>query len=93
MTAEPIPTTVKRWKCPSCNRHHSSKRAAVEHIARCWYDPANRACKTCEHRIEPYYEPEVGINDEEGCDKGVEDEALPVTNCPMWEPRGAGDLS
>ncbi len=39
MNTQPIPTMVKRWKCPHCNWHFPTWRKAAEHIARCWLDP------------------------------------------------------
>jgi transcription elongation factor Elf1 len=95
MTAEPIPTMVKRYKCPHCNLHLSVKKKAVEHVARCWLDPAKRACRTCKFHRRAYYsaptdwcEPgrRCGCNDmDEHCAAGAEPEAFPVVDCPLWE--------
>jgi hypothetical protein len=49
VSREPIPVRVIRYGCPSCGRRASSRSRAGEHMARCWWDPANRACKTCAH--------------------------------------------
>jgi len=51
MTAplEPIRKMVPRWGCPSCGHTQSSSTRIREHMARCWADPANRACRTCTH--------------------------------------------
>jgi len=89
--AEPIPTTVKRWKCPFCNRHESRKRKAVEHVERCWLDPAKKTCRTCAHHIEastgdPCYAGGLCLCNtvEEGCEVS-EPERFPVVSCPLWE--------
>ena len=47
--AEPIPVRVTRYRCPHCPRGHSTRRRAVEHIARCWHNPDVKSCKTCKH--------------------------------------------
>lgn len=47
--AEPIPVRVTRYRCPHCVRSHSSRSGAVRHIARCWFNPDARGCKTCAH--------------------------------------------
>lgn len=93
---EPIKTTVVRYKCPHCNRHHSKRKAAVEHIARCFLNPANRTCRTCKFHCQAYFsaptdwcEPgrQCACNDmDEHCAvQDVETEAFPVVACPLWE--------
>lgn len=47
--SEPIPLQVTRYRCPHCARTASSKSRTREHMARCWYNPAVRGCKTCKH--------------------------------------------
>lgn len=47
--SEPIPVKVTRYRCPHCPRTGSSKARARTHMARCWYNPAARGCKTCKH--------------------------------------------
>jgi hypothetical protein len=47
--SEPVLVVVKRWKCPTCPRTHSSKSRAREHMARCWWSPVAKACLTCVH--------------------------------------------
>lgn len=97
---EPIPFTVTRFRCPTCPRTHASKARTREHMARCWFDQANRGCKTCAH-FEPYSpagdEPEscaVGIDlhvevvDElipEGAIVSPSDRTQPITGCDRWE--------
>jgi hypothetical protein len=95
--SDPIPTTVKRWKCPHCNRHESRKSKAVAHIGRCFLNPANRTCRTCKFHCQAYFsaptdwcEPgrRCGCNDmEEHCaaDGGEAIEVFPVIGCPLWE--------
>lgn len=84
--SEPVEAIVKRYRCPHCRYSPSARKPVVEHIARCWHNPANRACKTCVH-----FEPANSAEDEE-CLAGVE---LPVpdpdggkptlaSNCPVW---------
>jgi hypothetical protein len=46
---DPEKVQVTRWRCTHCRRSWATRRDADNHAARCWYDPANRACKTCEH--------------------------------------------
>lgn len=83
--SEPIKTTVVRYKCPYCNRHRAKRDAVVEHIARCWKNPATRSCLTCQWRVAPYSEPEVGYNEPEGCELEYTPPAFPTSNCPGWE--------
>jgi hypothetical protein len=45
--AEPIPVKVTRYACPSCGRTATRPSRTREHMSRCWWDPANRSCKTC----------------------------------------------
>jgi len=45
----PIEIRVIRFVCPYCHRGHSKRAAAEAHIARCWANPAKRACLSCEH--------------------------------------------
>ena len=47
--SEPIPVRVTRYRCPHCARSASSKGRSREHIARCWYNPDAKGCKTCKH--------------------------------------------
>jgi len=93
--AAPIRTTVVRYKCPHCRRHHARRADAVDHITRCWLDPANRTCRTCEHHAKAYTAPasawcEPGhhctCNDmDEHCTVDLEPERFPVVLCPLWQ--------
>lgn len=75
-TREPIQVQITRYRCPSCNRLCSNRSRAREHMARCWWDPANRACKTCVHFDRRY--DEYG----DGCHKGVDLSGHPAcTRC------------
>lgn len=69
----PIPVRVTRYRCPCCGRSHSSRRSAVDHIGRCWRNPAARGCKTCRHfDAGTSDEPEVGYpGSPESCAAGV----------------------
>lgn len=51
MTVTPIRIQVVRWKCPACSKSYANKSATTAHIGRCWYNPAARSCKTCDHFI------------------------------------------
>jgi endogenous inhibitor of DNA gyrase (YacG/DUF329 family) len=78
---------VVRYQCPHCRRTHSKKQAAELHIARCWYNPAARACKTCVHFTPedpdgPYPE-HPGWREQ--CEQGRKLLSGLHTECPMWE--------
>ncbi|MEV6404000.1 hypothetical protein AB0M58_13780 [Streptomyces bobili] len=89
-TAVAIPVVVTRFRCPHCPASRAKKSAAEAHVARCWHNPAVRACKTCVH-----YEPAVPggcwgdpycncPDTPESCALGI---AVPmVTDCPQWQP-------
>lgn len=47
--SEPEKVLMPRFRCVHCRRSWSSKSTARAHATRCWYDPANRSCKTCAH--------------------------------------------
>lgn len=89
---EPIAKTVTRWKCPHCPRSWASKRTGREHIARCWFNPANRACKTCTH-----FTPRTfgdGITESASPDRCAAGEDLTVVE-PQWigfDPIGCGPV-
>lgn len=95
MTAEPIKTTVVRYKCPHCNRHHARKAGAIAHIGRCWSNPDNKTCRTCASFVPAVYDScgiDTGIgictcgSAPEQCDLGIElPENAPVVNCPQWQ--------
>ncbi len=98
---EPIRLVVTRYRCPHCARSRSSKKATVEHIGRCWSNPAVRSCRTCRH-----FEPaDDACGCEPGCNwgnsgKGIPEhcaaevdltgQSVPVTNCDLWEARQHG---
>lgn len=63
---EPIACTTTRYRCPSCSRSHSSKTRCRMHMARCWYNPDAKGCKTCKHFDNTYED--YG----EDCDVGVD---------------------
>lgn len=83
---EPIRSVVVRWRCPFCGRSHSARTRTREHMARCWFNPAARSCKTCVHFRENW-------GNGEGCGRGLNVNVptdrpgvfkLP-TGCPLWE--------
>lgn len=95
---QPIPVLVRRYKCPHCSRSRAKKSATIAHIARCWDNPANRACRTCANYEPPesggcYGDPQCNCPDDipQGCAAGV---VLPdfggdmVTGCPEWKAVG-----
>lgn len=88
MNAAPITITVKRYKCPFCATSRSAKKAAVAHVSRCWRNPANRSCRTCQffYPGEPA-EPEVGYPGEPPrCTAGqVLPTDGPMVDCSAWE--------
>lgn len=49
---EPIRRVMVRWQCPHCLCTRSKRRTMREHVARCWHNPAARACTTCDFRVE-----------------------------------------
>ena len=84
--AEPKVITVKRYVCQFCNRGHSTRKAATEHIARCWKNPAARGCKTCVHFTVARDEDGVGYRDTERCTTlGIDLSEGLRTGCPGWE--------
>lgn len=89
-TVEPTVVTVKRYVCPFCSRGRSKRPATVEHIGRCWMNPAVRSCKTCAHLVIEWAEPEIGLSGAVFCDVDVDlddptlERAGLVTNCEKW---------
>jgi len=81
---KPIPVRVLRHACPHCGRTHSRPSRAREHMARCWFNPGARGCKTCKH-FNPAWgepaEPDIGYrgyHEPEGCEVGVSLAGRPV---------------
>lgn len=90
----PETVTVRRYRCPYCGGSRAKEAAAKAHMARCWQNPAVRACKTCIH-FEPYV-PALGCwgdsqcncpEEPEGCAVGAwpDGAPFPVVDCPSWE--------
>jgi hypothetical protein len=69
--SDPIPVKITRYRCPFCTRSASRPARAREHIARCWYNPQARGCKTCRNYSRPYDGEEFGGGGEEFCDAGI----------------------
>lgn len=88
----PVEQKVTRYLCPFCRRGHSQKRAAAEHIERCWCNPEVRACKGCVHYDPPCCRggsPECGCGGRWECVAPVQtafDVAAQeiVTDCPAF---------
>lgn len=92
----PVPVTVQRFQCPFCRRRRSSRKAVSEHIARCWLNPAARACKTCasftnEPGGDPCFpgKPCDCSSGYQECEVGVRDVAdgRIMSACPLWQAR------
>lgn len=92
----PLAVRVTRYRCPACARSHATKQRCVEHIARCWYAPENRSCKTCTHfEIDDNDIDERGYVTYEGlgpvCNAVAEEfgewKDLPVVGCSKWGAR------
>jgi len=90
----PVPVTVQRYGCPFCGRRRSAKKAVADHIARCWLNPAARACKTCAFFTdEPDGEPCVPgrqcdcNSGYRQCEAGVTDVAggRIASGCELWK--------
>lgn len=95
---KPVAVIVRRFRCPFCNRSRAAKKTVQDHIARCWLNPATRACKTCAHfTSEPdggyclgtpcdcnrgYQQCEAGVSD-------VEDGKIQA-QCPLWQAKEGG---
>ena len=96
----PVPVTVQRFECPFCKRRRSARKAAAEHIGRCWLNPAARACKTCAHFTD---EPDGGWclpgrpcecnRGYRQCEAGVADvtDGTIMSGCPLWQLRKDDD--
>jgi hypothetical protein len=86
MSALPREITVTRWVCPFCHRGRSKRAATEAHIARCWRNPAAKACTTCVNFIREDCEPDVGYPGGEYCAAGVDLSAGPVprSGCGQW---------
>jgi len=84
---EPKVITVKRYVCPFCQRGGSTRKAAAGHIARCWHNPAVRACLTCAYHVVEKGDPEVGYPGAEYCDIKVASLATGLkVGCASWDP-------
>lgn len=83
---EPIRKPVVRWQCGYCPRTLARRTAIVEHMDRCWRNPAARGCLTCVHRYEPSGDGIIEPFSPEGCRVGVPmpDNGLPI-HCPSHE--------
>lgn len=69
--------TVKRYLCPWCRRGRSDRRTAEAHAARCWRNPAARACKTCRNLER---DEEIG----DFCAEAVDLRDGLVAGCEFW---------
>lgn len=102
MAIEPdeiVEFVTTRHRCRWCKKSWGNRPGVEKHLARCWYRPANRGCKTCIFFVpaEPYYS-----RDEPGgpehCSKGIsldspfglrnimgDLQTEPKTKCEEWE--------
>lgn len=88
---EPERLVVTRYRCPHCQRTRSSKRAVTEHMGRCWHNPANQGCKTCDHYAPAdsgcVGDPYCNCASPEFCAAGVVfSEGALLIRCEKWEP-------
>lgn len=93
---QPRKVTVTRYRCPFCRRQNSAKKKIVEHIARCWHNPAVKSCRTCLHFEKSCTETEVYggevrvcYQQDDLCTLGqtLPDNGFPAVNCPLWRDR------
>ncbi len=87
----PIPVRVLRHKCPHCSRTASRPVRVREHMARCWYNPAARGCKTCAHFEQDAGDAEIGLVGGESCAVGVSLAGRPA--CPGCGGHGWADTN
>lgn len=85
MTVTPMAVVVKLWRCPCCGRKRAGKQAMVQHIARCWFNAENRACKTCVHRFELSRLDGPDAECGKHVDLGPSGRDV-ITNCDSWSP-------
>ena len=81
---EPVKVLVVRFDCPFCGAgfRSSKKPPVIEHMSRCWSDPAKKTCRTCAFHVPPH---SCGGD---YCRQGVEVPAqAPVVDCPLWRDR------
>jgi hypothetical protein len=89
---------MKRYRCPFCHRSLSKEKPMVEHMARCWFNPDKKTCKTCAFRRDVYDLPcdvQSGCGCQDGgdayrCDKGIKlaDHGTEIkSGCPSWMSR------
>lgn len=93
---EPFQTT--RYRCPWCRRSWSARAAAAEHIARCWFNPETRSCKTCDSYVPAYHgDGRTESSSPERCTQGIKFEpheyregiiVLPL-HCPKYRREDA----
>lgn len=82
----PIPVVVTRHQCPHCRITRAKRAAMVAHIARCWQNPAVRACKTCRHYEPPQegpYPQHPGWSEDCGAGELIGD--YPTSDCASWQ--------
>lgn len=99
ITPKPVPRIVKvtRFRCPFCRFSRATKQLVVDHIARCWADPAQHTCRTCVFHVpfrrgvaDPCFpgQPCDCDSNPEYCSLGVPlPEHAPVVSCTSWRDR------
>ncbi len=80
---EPKAVVTKRWICPGCDFESKKKYVLTEHLKKCWRNPENKACDTCEH----YNIKWRGGKNLSTCDVGLKIYGRPNANCRRWETR------
>jgi hypothetical protein len=91
VTAQPIAVMVTRHKCPFCPRTAARPGRAREHIARCWFNPEARGCKTCKHFEQDPGGAQIGLVGGEWCNEGVDLTGRPA--CPGCGGHGLMGIS
>lgn len=89
LATQPIQVPVWRYLCPFCRRGRSTAKAASAHIARCYKNPAARACKTC-HAYQPEEQGDYATGYPgcaEGCHAGRDLRTGLLIGCSDWGPR------
>jgi hypothetical protein len=83
---EPIARKVTRWVCPFCSRGRAKRAATLEHMTRCYRNPAARACLTCSLYVPPSGDGIIEPFSPEYCQTGLNMPERGVNvHCPLHE--------
>ena len=90
---------VKAFACEfGCRRNVTvSRKRMTDHEARCFYNPAQKACATCKHLITEWDEQYMGHHFGEAvygnsykthyCEEEIDITERLASNCAQWEQR------